>query len=143
VTVVPPGTSAPTAFCRLELPSGSDVGSGPITRFWSGAPVSQIVCPTGVSRLDVHRIVLESLVPRHTVFLALGINSFGTLVVQSPIGTLSEGTPNLSLPHPVRIDVTATGAVQVFMRQVCSSGIASIPQDCEFATVYLIGTPVN
>jgi hypothetical protein len=60
--------------------------------------------------------------------------------VERMIGAVSAGTPDLSLAHPVRVDLTS--ADYIHMRQVCSSGMASVPVECG-GSAYLIGTPVN
>jgi hypothetical protein len=140
VTVIAPATpEKPLVICRLSLPAG--FGGSTITRISAAPPIAQAVfCPAGVSRIDVQRIVLESSVPQHQVMLALGIPQMGPPPVERMIGAVSAGTPDLSLAHPVRVDLTS--ADYIHMRQVCSSGMASVPVECG-GSAYLIGTPVN
>lgn len=140
VAIIAPATPAkPQAICRLSLPLTS--GSAPISRVGSANLVGQeVFCPAGVTRFDVQRIVLDPVVPEHHVMLALGAPQTGFVPVERMIGTVSTGTPDLSLGDPVRIDLTS--AEYVIVRQVCSSGIASLPGECG-GKVYLIVTPVN
>jgi hypothetical protein len=140
VTVIAPATpQKPLVICRLSLPMG--FGGSPITRISAAPPIAQTVfCPAGVSRIDVQRIVLESSVPQHQVMLALGVAQMGPPPVERMIGAVSAGAPDLTLAHPVRIDLTS--AEYIHMRQVCSSAMASVPADCG-GWAYLIGTPVN
>lgn len=139
VTVVS-STPALTVRCRLALDVSA--GAAPIVRQTQANPVQHVVCPAGVSRLDVQRVVLASLVPQHRVFLALGSASALGLAPETVIGTLSDGTPDLALPRPVRIDFTAPSSPLFIAVQVCSSGIAAIAEACG-GDVYLVGTPVN
>jgi hypothetical protein len=140
VTVIAPATpEKPLVICRLLLPQG--FGGTPISRISAAPPIAQaLFCPAGVSRIDVQRIVLESSVPQHQVMLALGVPQMGPPPVERMIGAVSAGSPDLSLAIPVRIDVTS--AEYIHMRQICSSGIASLAGECG-GWAYLIGTPVN
>jgi hypothetical protein len=140
VTVIEPATPAkPQVVCRLGLPQG--FGGSPITRISAAPPLSDaLFCPAGVSRIDVQRIVLESAVPQHQVMLALGTPQMGPPPVERMIGAVSDGSPDLSLAHPVRIDLTS--AEYIHMRQICSSGMASVSVECG-GWAYLIGTPVS
>jgi hypothetical protein len=140
VTVIAPATpEKPLVICRLSLPLTS--GGSPITRMSGAPPIAQAVfCPAGVSRIDVQRIVLESTVPQHQVMLALGVPQMGPPPVEKMIGAVSASNPDLSLAHPVRIDLTSADFIHI--RQVCSSGIASLAGECG-GSAYLIGTAVN
>lgn len=138
VTVVSSPT-APTVRCRLAL----DVSSAsPIVRLIQTNPVQGVVCPAGVTRLDVQRVVLASFVAQHRVFLALGSASAAGQVPETIIGTLSDGAPDLTLARPVRIDFAAPSSPLFIAMQVCSAGNAAIPEACG-GDVYLVGTPVN
>lgn len=140
VTVIDPAVQTPTVFCRLSLEFSSV--NAPITRLSNAQPVSTVVCPTGVSRLDVQRVLLAPQVPHHRVFLALGTSEGGFVKRETLITTVSDGAPDQSLARPVRIDVTAGTDMLIIANQVCSSGIATIAEGCG-GEVYLIGTPAN
>jgi hypothetical protein len=130
----------PALQCRLDL-QGS-IASTPITLGHQATPLPALACPAGVSRLDVQRIVLSAFVPEHRVLLALGSAASGALVRDAVIGAVSSGAPDLWLARPVRVDLASAASPLLIADQVCSSGIAGVPQACAGA-VYLIGTAVN
>jgi hypothetical protein len=143
VSVVAPA-AAPTVTCRIDV----DI-TGSLLPIPSGGAASQIAsldCPAGVSKIDLHRAVFvpgsrsENQV-HFTVSVALGHFVGNSPVIDSPIATLSDGSPDLSLARPVRIDKTAAG-VYAISSMSCSSGIAGLAPRCH-GTVLLVGSPVN
>lgn len=139
VSVVP-AALGPLVQCRLDL-QGS-ISSTPIVQQFQADPVHSLICPSGVTRLDVQRIVLAPTVAKHRVLLGLARVSSGALVREGVIGSVSDGTPDLALPRALRIDLAASPGLLISADQICSSQMASVPQACG-GTVYLIGTAAN
>lgn len=143
VSIVTPAAPA-TAMCRIDFTGSNTL---PVTRAATSFPIAELNCTGGVSRLDVHRVVVSTrqfplqMAPVHfNVIVGLGSSDGANLVIDTPIATLSSGTPDLALARPVRIDKTA--ATLMLAQEICSSGIAGIPVNC-LGTVFLIGTAVN
>lgn len=130
---------APTLQCRFDLPSAVAEPVVGINR----AIVHEFGCPAGVSRLDVRRVLLASPVPHHRVYLGLGSRApDGTLANEAAFAALSDGTPDLTLPRPVRVDFAEPSNMRFIVDQFCSTGIATVALNCR-GTVYLIGTAAN
>jgi hypothetical protein len=148
VSVVP-APIAPTAQCRVDVSTAGSLL--PVPSIGRTMQIVQLECSEGVTRLDVHRVVFStgtiSSQPspyqvHYTVSLGLGRQTSITSVdLEMPIATLSNGTPDLALARPVRVDKTAAG-VYLMLGISCSSGLAGVQPQCG-GTVFLIGTPVN
>jgi hypothetical protein len=142
VSIVPTAASA-TAICRFDLP---DPGGGSTAGYSIGTfflPLGSLQCPDGVTKLDVQRVVL---VPgpyqlHYNVSIVLGRSPFGATVLDAPVATLSNGTPDLALARAVRIDKTVAGGYLI-NGVSCSVGLAGQFSACG-GTVFLVGTPVN
>lgn len=149
VSIVAPAAPAPaTATCRIDIDISGNLL--PVPAGGISTQIASLECPAGVSRLDVHRVVFHTGVfvsapvsnqMHFNVSVALGRFIGNLPVLDTPIATLSDGTPDLSLARPVRIDKTAAG-VYAMTSMMCSSGIAGLAPKCA-GTVFLIGTPVN
>jgi hypothetical protein len=121
----------------------------PVPSEGRGIRIEDLACTPGVTKLDVQRVVFttgafgsptENQV-HYTISLAFA-HFIGTAAfIDAPIATLSNGSPDLSLGQPVRIDKSALG-VAITSSIMCSSGIAGLAPRCS-GTVFLIGTPVN
>jgi hypothetical protein len=155
VTVIAPtaATQPATVTCRIQF--DRQTASSP---FFFGTkiitPVQYLDCPSGVTRLDVHRVLFDpagggfgSMNVAH-FHLMVGIGplsgsgeNFGDEDVAIPLAMLTEGAADISLARPVRIDKGATG-MAVMTRRGCSSGIAGFNAACA-GVVFLVGTPVN
>jgi len=147
VSIVAPAAPA-TATCRIDIDISGNLL--PVPAGGTSTQIASLECPAGVSRLDVHRVVFHTGVfvsapvlnqVHFNVSVALGRLIGNSAVLDMPIATLSDGTPDLSLARPVRIDKTAAG-VYAMTSMTCSSGIAGLAPKCA-GTVFLIGTPVN
>jgi hypothetical protein len=143
VAVVPPAAPA-TAMCWIDLEIGS---TSPVARNAVSLQVGQLNCTEGVSRLDVRRAVIslrefpsQNNAVHFNVIVGLGRQAQFGYVIDTPVVALSNGTPDLSLTHPVRID--KNGANFVLAEHFCSSGLPTVAANC-VRTVFLIGTPVN
>jgi hypothetical protein len=137
VAVVVPPTRA-TAVCKLDLTVLAV--QSPVYTIVGNLPVEALQCPPSVSRLDVHRIVLDMAAPNavhYSVFISLAANGAAGAL---PVAALSDGTPDLTLNKPVRLDRTVSGAFAYFGR--CSSGVATVSTACG-GSVYFVGTPAD
>ena len=138
-------SAAPASVtCRIDMTGGNLL---PVTNTGTSFPVAELNCPAGVTRLDVHRVVASigrissPEAPVHFVLdIGLGHQENPGYVIDTPIATLSSGTPDLSLARPVRIDKGA--GVTMLAWETCSSGVAGVNVRCA-RTIFLIGTPVN
>jgi hypothetical protein len=143
VSVVPSAAPA-SVVCRIDFGGGNPL---PVTHTGTSFPIGDLNCPAGVSRLDVQRVVASTgrisspEAPVHFVMeIGLGHQEGNGYAIDTPIATLSSGTPDLSLAHPVRIDKSV--AATLLGQQICSSGLPTVAVRC-LGTVFLIGTPVN
>ena len=157
VTVIapPPAPQVATVTCRISF--GQTIASTPMAvTSDSVTPLPSLACPSGTTRLDVHRVLFDPLggasfgsrnVAHFTVMVGIGPNvgSEGTSIsddeIAVPLAMLTEGAADVSLTRPVRID-KSVASMAIVTRRSCSSGIAGITPACAGA-VFLIGTPIN
>jgi len=144
VSIVTPAATA-TVACRFDTGTVSSNNSS-ISSTDRVTTLASLVCPEGVSRLDVNRVVFMQFPSIHpnqvhfNVSLALRSGIPASPSIDTIIATLSDGTPDLSLARSVRVDKTA-GSLLVYSMN-CSSGIAGYVPVCG-GSVFLIGTPAN
>jgi hypothetical protein len=143
VSIVPSAAPA-AAMCWIDL---SVTAPLPVARTGTSFPIGQLNCTEGVTRLDVHRAVAsvrqfssQNTSVHFNLIVGLGRPGAPGYVLDTPVASLSSGTPDLSLARPVRIDKNGTSFV--LAEHFCSSGLPTIAAHCE-RTVFLIGTPVN
>jgi hypothetical protein len=156
VTVIAPPAAAQPAMVTCRIRFGQSIGSTPmLVASDTITPVQGLDCPSGVTKLDVHRVLFDPLggatfgsrnVAHFSVMVGIGpgFPSEGGTVsddeIAVPLAMLTEGAADVSLARPVRIDKSASG-MAVMTRRSCSSGIAGFIPTCA-GVVFLVGTPV-
>jgi hypothetical protein len=123
---------------------GRSSGTGPFVEGGGGtAGVGLLECPSGVTAIDVVRVVAApytgSLRSQNVAKFnyTITLSALGEVTVKELIAVLSDGTPDLSLARPVRIDTTSTDVMNFILS--CTSGIVSISPQCG-GTLFLFGT---
>jgi hypothetical protein len=125
--------AAPMVYCQISF--GFEKLPAPTIISASNIPLVALVCPPGLTRIDVARVAFD-LSSENTAQYGLFLTVGG-----APLAALSDGTPDLTLPRAFRIDTAAGGSVRYRLR--CTTGIASVFNAECGGTLYLIGTPAN
>jgi hypothetical protein len=142
VSVVPPAQAA-TVTCKITVGRGSSSSPFEVT---GGKGTALLVCPQGVSSIDVRRVIYDAdalasgsgSTNAAGYRLLLGISDQYLGVDPSPtlIALLTEGAPEKALSDPILINLNQSVSYSVS----CFSGIAGLNTTCGGA-VFLIGTP--
>jgi hypothetical protein len=139
-----------TVTCFLSLGGtaggGSPFSGGAVT----SAPISALQCPTGVTAIDVQRVLYDPYGIAGGATPSVNVANYTMVIAVAPagqpsfIGTdaqilamVSNGAPEKSLSQPVRLDKNTRNILVESLS--CSSGVVGFNAACG-GVVYFIGT---